>query len=167
MESLKEASKEVKKRMQQRLGNEEQWYNLDDEDQILENLNSITELIENAPQNNINLCRMGGMTPILELICAHESDEVRKAACRIFNLMTANNKKIQEFATKNGAVNLAVQLEMETKPEMREMIVSSLSAFLKEDNFPGKRQYIYYLDGIQQLVNWISPKFQEKLGKGD
>ena len=78
-----------------------------------------------------------------------------------------NNKKIQEFATKNGAVNLAVQLEMETKPEMREMIVSSLSAFLKEDNFPGKRQYIYHLDGIQQLVNWISPKFQEKLGKGD
>ena len=56
---------------------------------------------------------MGGMTAILELMCLHESDEVRKAIGRIFTSITNNNKKIQAFAFKTGAVNLAVQLDRE------------------------------------------------------
>lgn len=52
---------------------------------------------------------------------------------------------------------------------MRESILSALSAFLKADNFPGKRQYIAKLDGLHQLKAWIcfTPEDEEiYLGKG-
>ena len=82
---------------------------------------------------------MGGMPVILEIIIAHEDDQVRQAASRVFGTITGNNPKVQDFAQKSGACNLAVQLEREKTPLMRESILSSLSSLLKADNFPGKR----------------------------
>ena len=68
--------------------------------------------------------------------------------------VVGNNEKVQEFATKLGAVNLAAQLEREKTPMMREAILSALSSFLKAQNFPGKRQYIIELAGLDQLITW-------------
>ena len=45
--------------------------------------------------------------------------------------VVGNNEKVQEFATKLGAVNLAAQLEREKTPMMREAILGALSSFLK------------------------------------
>ena len=51
---------------------------------------------------------------------------------------------------------------------MREVILSSLSAFVKAENFPGKRQYIVHQRGLEQLGEWISlkgPEQEKKIGK--
>merc|ERR1712151_273849 len=54
---------------------------------------------------------------------------------------------MQEFATKLGAVNLSGQLDREETPQMREILIACMSAFLKSDNFPGKRQYVARVNG--------------------
>ena len=38
---------------------------------------------------------------------------------------------------------------------MREIILSSLSSFIKGNNFPGKIAYVNQADGIQQLCTWL------------
>ena len=51
---------------------------------------------------------------------------------------------------------------------MREVILSSLSAFMKAENFPGKRQYIVHQRGLEQLGEWVSlkgPEQEKKIGK--
>ena len=54
----------------------------------------VSELIEQSSTNTINICRMGGMAAILELLCAHEVDEIRVKACRIFVSCSQNNIKV-------------------------------------------------------------------------
>ena len=52
---------------------------------------------------------------------------------------------------------------------MREAILGSLVSLLKAENFPGKRQYISELKGLEQLSAWICLHDQEeknKLGEG-
>ena len=41
---------------------------------------------------------------------------------------------------------------------MREAILSSLSAFLKAENFPGKRQFITEMKGLEALIGMICLK---------
>ena len=84
---------------------------------------------------------------MLELMIYRENDVIRQAACRVFVSIVSNNKKIQEFAKKAGAVNLAVQMEREKTIPMRESILGCLSALLKAENFAGKRLYV---DGITE-----------------
>ena len=37
-------------------------------------LQEVEELVEDNAQNSMNLCRMGGMTVLLELMVSHEND---------------------------------------------------------------------------------------------
>merc|ERR1712176_1734194 len=140
-----------------------------EESKLLEFFEDLQELFEINSANDISFCNMGGLTPLLVLIIAHSNDKVRKAACRIFNSITANNPKVQIFATKVGAINLATQLEREKTPLMREAILGSLTAFLKQSNFPGKVQYVAQMDGLTQLSKWICLDSEEaklKYGEG-
>ena len=74
----------------------------------LENLfEQIKELVDLSAANNISLARMGGIQALLELMIAHENDEVRKLSGQVFNSVTGNNLNVQIFAAKTGAVNLA------------------------------------------------------------
>ena len=111
----------------------------EDFDQLFED---IKELVELNNANNLSLANMGGIQALLELIVAHKEDSVRKSACQLFSSVTANNDKVQNFATKSGAVNLAGQLDREKTPVMREAVLGALSAFVRSENFEGKRQYI-------------------------
>ena len=63
--------------------------------------------------SNLNLCFMGGMRSLIDVIIMHESNKVRKAACRVFNLVTSNNQAVQNFAMQAGAVNFAGQFDRE------------------------------------------------------
>ena len=111
---------------------------------------------------------MGGLQALLEIMVAHEDDGVRKNAGQVFNAVTGNNLKVQTFAAKTGAINLAAQLDREQTPAMREVMIGSLSAFMKAENFPGKRQYILHQRGLEQLGEWISlsgPEKEKKIGK--
>ena len=74
--------------------------------EILEAQKELLDLIEENTLNHRNICNMGGMSALLILIVAHEDDEVRQGCCRIFNTITANNPRVQDFATRLGAVNL-------------------------------------------------------------
>ena len=113
-----------------------------DEEGISELFDELSELVAVNAANNYNICLMGGMTALLQIMVGHDSDDVRKQACQTFSSVTGNNQKVQNFALKAGAINLAAQLEREQKPAMREAILSSLSAFIKSANFEGKRQYV-------------------------
>jgi len=79
--------------------------------ELLELIEELTDLVELHPRNNLNLCLMGGMIEVLCIIFSHPDDEVRRAACRIFSSVVANNPEVQEFASKAGAMNLVEQLE--------------------------------------------------------
>ena len=64
------------------------------EEEILELFEELTELVEVNSQNKMSLCRMGGLKTLLEMIVAHKHDEVRKAACRVFNTVCSNEEKV-------------------------------------------------------------------------
>ena len=68
--------------MRKRLKNESEKKTKEDDMNAV--FDEVGELIEQSSSNTINICRMGGMTAILELLCAHEIDEIRVKACRIF-----------------------------------------------------------------------------------
>lgn len=112
----------------------------------------------------------GGLKPLIELMIYPKEDRnaLRKTACRLFNELVSNNKKMQGFAAKYGAVNLTVQFEREKDPDMREAILGSACAFLKADSFAGKRQFIDRreygegLDGIQVLTAWLMMNPEEE-----
>ena len=69
-----------------------------------------------------------------------------------------------------GAINLAILLETETKPEMREAVLGSLYSLIKNESFRAKREYIACLEGLNQLKDWIHLKDNlqvHKFGKGN
>ena len=78
-------------------------------DDLLIVFDEIIELTELNQQNNINLCRMGGIVALLELILAHPEDSVRMACGRIFSNVNSNNLRVQQISRKCGAINLAFQ----------------------------------------------------------
>lgn len=76
------------------------------EEQIVTILEEVAELAELHPRNNLNVCLMGGMTELLSLIFSHENAQVRKASCTVLTAIMSNNRQVQEFASKSGALNL-------------------------------------------------------------
>ena len=91
---------------------------------------------------------MGGMPVLLQLIFSHDYEAVRKHVCKIFNQINSNKIKVQKFAVRAGAINLAVLVDLEKSPVMRDVIVGSLRSFVGGANFVGKRQYISTVSGL-------------------
>ena len=54
------------------------------DEQVVEIFAEISELIESGPQNTMSLCRMGGMRPLIAILCFHENLSARKSANRLF-----------------------------------------------------------------------------------
>ena len=122
---------------------------------LMKSLDDLIEIIDNTQDCHVQMCTLGGMEALLTLMIAHQSEKIRKHLTRIFIRICNNNPKVQEYALKNAAINLAYQLERETTPLMREAMLGCLSSFIRADSFPGKRQYVAKLDGIKQLSDWI------------
>ena len=70
-------------------------------------LEETKELIEINSARSITFANMGGIQSLLEIIVTHSDANIRKSACSLFSLLNANNKYVQTFSTKSGAVNLA------------------------------------------------------------
>jgi len=102
----------------------------------------MTELAEIHARNNLNLCLMGGMSCLLSLIFTHDAEEVRRAACSLITSIMTNNRQVQEFAGKSGIINLVGQFNHEQSTAVKNSVFSCLTAWLKNDNFEGKRQFI-------------------------
>ena len=113
------------------------------------------DLAELHPRNNLNLCLMGGMTELLSIIFSHESDQVRQTACSLLTSIMSNNRQVQEFASKSGAINLVSQFERETSPASKSSVFSCLTSWLKADNFEGKRRFISEQDGLDFLARLV------------
>lgn len=125
-------------------------------------LDELCELVELHPRNNLNLCLMGGMSEVLCLIFSHESDIVRRTACRVFTTVLTNNPEVQDYANRSGASYLTAQMEKEKTPQMRDALLGCLSQFLKSGNMEGKKRYIEQYDGLKQLSNWICRQGDEE-----
>ena len=98
---------------------------------------------------------MGGMHAILFMMFLYENKKdnecsVRITACQVFNRIVANNPRVQNFATKAGAINLALLLEWDERnnPKMNESIISCLFSYLRSANFDGKAIYINKCRGL-------------------
>ena len=53
-------------------------------------------------------------------------------------------------------------MKREKKPALREAVLSALSSFIRSDNFPGKRQFITKLNGLELLCEWNCMKGDEE-----
>ena len=115
----------------------------------------MTDLAELHARNNLNLCLQGGMTELLSLIYSHESAVVHKTSCHLLTSIMTNNRQVQEFASKSGALNLVGQFEREQSLQTKDAIFGSLSAWIKADNFEGKRRFINDKNGLDFLKRLV------------
>jgi len=92
VDKLAQASEDSKKRRQEGKATDAE----DDDivEAVTELLEELTELVEVNSANSKNLCHMGGMATLLELMVAHDEEQVRKSASRVFGTITSNNAKI-------------------------------------------------------------------------
>ena len=99
---------------------------------------------------------MGGLTELLSLIFSHESDEVRGAACSLVTSIMTNNRQVQEFASKSGIINLVGQFDLENNISVKNKVFSCLTAWLKADNFEGKRRFLTEFQGLEFLARLVT-----------
>ena len=125
-------------------------------EEVVELLEELTDLAELHPRNNLNLCLMGGLTELLSLIFSHESDEVRGAACSLVTSIMTNNRQVQEFASKSGIINLVGQFDLENNISVKNKVFSCLTAWLKADNFEGKRRFLTEFQGLEFLARLVT-----------
>ena len=60
----------------------------------------------------------------------------------------SNNRQVQEFAGKSGAINLVGQFSREQTLQVKDAVFGSLAAWMKADNFEGKRRFINDEQGL-------------------
>jgi len=113
-------------------------------------------LAELHPRNNLNLCLSGGMMALLSLVFTHESEQVRRSVCALLSSVMQNNRQVQEFASKSGISNLVGQFDRETNIDVKNSVFSSLAAWLKADNFEGKRRFLSEHQGLDFLARLVS-----------
>ena len=124
-------------------------------DQLAEMLTEIQDLIEQYPRNTMYLCKSNGMFEVIALICSHENKQVRKLACSILSATTANQPEIQAYATKSGALNLTKLVQQESNQDMKEAFLTSLSQFLKANNFDGKKLFVRDFSGLDTMSKLV------------
>ena len=117
-----------------------------------ETFEEIQEMFETNTASHMNFCRMGGMTKLLQMIIENKDKTNRARASRVFGSLVSNNSKTQEFARYSGAINLAVQVAREDDAKTKEPVLGALTAYLRGNNFVGKRDYIQKVDGLNQLA---------------
>ena len=66
-----------------------------------------------------------------------------------------NNRQVQEFASKSGAINLVGQFSREQTLQVKDAVFGSLAAWMKADNFEGKRRFINDEQGLQFLSSLV------------
>lgn len=62
---------------------------------------------------------------------------------------------MQEFATKSGIINLVGSFNREEEPSVKNALFSCLTAWLKADNFEGKRRFLNEQQGLEVLVRLV------------
>lgn len=92
------------------------------------------------------------MVTIFEIICSNPDDLVRQMASQIFTIAVQNNLEVQNIVSKLGAINLIHQFKRETNPKNKEALMSCISAFLRGENFEGKREFLKEFEGLNFLI---------------
>ena len=62
---------------------------------------------------------------------------------------------MQEFASKSGAINLVGKFTQEETIQLKDAIFGSLAAWIKADNFEGKRRFINEHQGLEFLSSLV------------
>lgn len=66
-----------------------------EKDKLLQLLDELSELVELHPRNNLNLCLVGGLPTLLEIIFDNKDEEVRRNASPVLAMVCQNNKEVQ------------------------------------------------------------------------
>lgn len=82
------------------------------------------------------------MQEIVAIILGYPEASVRKLACSIFSEANQNNKEVQDFCTKLGALNIIKLVETEKDASMAESLFQAISMLIKAAHFEGKRRFI-------------------------
>ena len=120
-------------------------------EEILELFEEISELFDVSKANSINFYKFGGLDILVGIILKETDIELRTFASRLFSSLLGNNLDMQKSAGRDGAVNLAAAIGIENDPVVKDLYLSCFSAFLKSENFDGKRLYITKFSGLKQL----------------
>lgn len=92
------------------------------------------------------------MTELLRLIFTHSNEQVRRLSCSVLTATMLNNRQVQEFASKSGAINLVDQFEREETLPAKISVFNCLATWLKADNFEAKRRFISDRQGLDFLT---------------
>jgi hypothetical protein len=95
------------------------------------------------------------MIKLIQLIASHPEPEVKIIACSIMSEATSDNKQVQEFVQKSGALNFTKLIENERIPRVKEAVFNALSSLIMGNNFESKRQFIIDFDGLNFLSNLV------------
>ena len=125
---------------------------------LVDMIEEVQDLVELHPRNNLNMCLCGGMETIIQIILNNPSKEVRRTACGVFSAVVQNNTKVQEIAKALGAINLMHQYLREDDDKNKEAVLGALSAFLRAENFIGKKEFLQDLEGISFLKSILQNK---------
>lgn len=96
------------------------------------------------------------MNELLSLALGHPSENVRRTCCFLVSSVCSNNKQVQEFASKSGALNLVEKFSVETNLRNKEAIFGALSSFIRAENFEGKRRFVQEFGGLDFLASLMN-----------
>lgn len=122
-----------------------------EESKQLELLDELLELVELHPRSSLNLALCGGLKLTMDIAFESPLPSARRAACGIFAFAVQNNKEVQAFARKLGALNFMQQYVRENENSNKEAVAGALSQYLKGENFEGKIEFIKEVSGLSFL----------------
>lgn len=67
----------------------------------------------------------------------------------------SNNKQVQQFASKSGAINLVSHFSREESLQLKDAVFGTLAAWIKAENFEGKRKFIEEHQGLEFLTRLL------------
>jgi len=125
-------------------------------------LEKLFDLME-GPQNAEDLHLVGGFVPLISMMLNHKNEILRLKAGKVFASAVQNNIKVQKWALENNALLLVPQYHKEISIQLKEQVLSSLSAFARA-SIPAVRLEFLKASGLELVFGILTnPKFESKL----
>eukprot|EP00826_Nyctotherus_ovalis_P062230 TRINITY_DN8970_c0_g1_i1.p1 TRINITY_DN8970_c0_g1~~TRINITY_DN8970_c0_g1_i1.p1 ORF type:complete len:246 (-),score=57.25 TRINITY_DN8970_c0_g1_i1:173-910(-) len=121
----------------------------------------------------IDLHKIGGLAPLINMMLNHPSEVLRRNAGKVFANAVQNNIVVQKWALENSALALISQYDKETSISLKEQVLSSISsnplfhtvAFARSIS-PGIRLEFLKAKGLELVFSILScPETNSKLNE--
>ena len=78
-------------------------------------------------KNRLDLHRVNGLAPLINMMLHHKSEKLRCKAGKVFAEVVQNNQNVQKWALQCSALELVDQYDKESSLVLKEQVLSSLS----------------------------------------